>query len=93
MNHYDEFFKQQYEEIIKKLDNITANLIYYKEFPDPIIDNSQFMALLGISFKTAELWRKQGIVNYAQVKSKIYYRISDIKSLLDENYHKSTKSK
>jgi len=93
MNHYDEFFKQQYEEIIKKLDNITANLIYYKEFPDPIIDNSQFMALLGISSKTAELWRKQGIVNYAQVKSKIYYRISDIKSLLDENYHKSTKSK
>lgn len=93
MNHYDEFFKQQYEEIIKKLDNITANLIYYKEFPDPIIDNAQFMALLGISSKTAELWRKQGIVNYAQVKSKIYYRISDIKSLLDENYHKSTKSK
>ena len=93
MNHYDEFFKQQYEEIIKKLDNITANLVYYKEFPDPIIDNAQFMALLGISSKTAELWRKQGIVNYAQGKSKIYYRISDIKSLLDENYHKSTKSK
>lgn len=93
MNHYDEFFKQQYEEIIKKLDNITANLIYYKEFPDPIIDNSQFMALMGISSKTAELWRKQGIVNYTQVKSKIYYRISDIKTLLEDNYHKSTKSK
>ncbi len=91
MIHYDEFFKQQYETIIRRLDDITANLIYYKEFPDPIVDNSQFMQLMGISAKTAQSWRDQGIISYSQINSKIYYRVSDIKELLDKNRKKATK--
>lgn len=93
MNHYDEFFKEQYEKIQKKLDLISANLMYKQHFPnDPFIDNSKFIELMGISAKTAQTWRDQGIVDFIQINNKIYYRISSIKELLDKNTRKSSKT-
>lgn len=93
MIHYDEFFKEQYGSIIKKLDLIEANLIFNKQFPnDQFLDNPKFMELMGISQKTAQSWRDKGIISYSQVGNKIYYRISDIKNLLDSNYQKACKS-
>ena len=92
MKHYDEFFKEQYEKILKKLDLITANLMYKHHFPnDPFIDNAQFIELMGISAKTALHWRESGLVDFIQINNKIYYRISSINELLDKNTRKSTK--
>ena len=93
MNHYDEFFKEQYERIQKKLDLITANLMFNQHFPnDPFIDNSKFIELMGISAKTALSWRESGLIDFVQINNKIYYRISSINDLLDKNTRKSTKS-
>lgn len=93
MTHYDEFFKEQYESIHKKLDLISGNLIFNKHFPDnQFLDNPKFMELMGISAKTAQMWRDKGIISYSQVGNKIYYRVCDIKNLLDNNYRKSITS-
>ena len=93
MIHYDEFFKEQYERIQKKLDLIEANLIFNKQFPnDQFLDNPKFMELMGISQKTAQSWRDNGLVSYSQINNKIYYRVSDIKELLEKNHRKSSKS-
>ena len=54
--------------------------------PIEIIDNPKFMELMGISQKTAQAWRDKGTISYSQVGNKIYYRISDIKELL-ERFH------
>ena len=54
--------------------------------PIDIIDNPKFMELMGISQKTAQAWRDKGTISYSQVGNKIYYRISDIKELL-ERFH------
>jgi predicted flap endonuclease-1-like 5' DNA nuclease len=90
--HYDEFFKEQYEKIQKKLDLISANLMYNQHFPnDPFIDNPKFMELMGISAKTALNWREQGIIEYVQINAKIYYKLSSINELLERNTRKSTK--
>ncbi len=87
MQHYDDFFKEQYERIQRKLDKIASDFIYARQLPDDMfIDNPKFMELMGISQKTAQAWRDNGIVGFSQVKNKIYYRMSDIKELLDK-YH------
>mgnify|MGYP003833550829 CR=1 FL=1 len=87
MTHYDEFFKAQYERIQKKLDLIEAKLIFNKQFPnDQFLDNPKFMELMGISGKTAQSWRDKGIIGYSQIGSKIYYRLSDIRELLEKHH-------
>lgn len=91
MIHYDEFFKEQYDRIQQKLDLITGNLLYNQQFPnDKFIDNPKFIQLMGISAKTAQTWRDKGIISYSQIGSKIYYRLSDIRKMLDMYHVKST---
>ena len=55
-----------------------------------IIDNSQFIELMGISQKLAQTWRDTGVVSFSQIGNKIYYRLSDIQELLNKTYRKST---
>ena len=90
MNHYDDFFKEQYERIQRKLDKIAGDFIYSRQLPeDMFIDNPKFMEVMGISQKTAQAWRDKGVVSYSQVGNKIYYRMADIKELLDEHHVKA----
>ena len=81
---------RNYDRVLKQLDELTeAFKLNSLKFDDPVITNSQFTKLMGISLKTAQSWRDQNIVNYSQVGNKIYYRASDIKVLLDSNYRKT----
>ena len=90
MNHYDDFFKEQYDRILRKLDKIAGDFIYARQLPDEVfMDNPKFMELMGISQKTAQAWRDKGTISYSQVGNKIYYRISDIKELLDRFHIKA----
>ncbi len=86
MIHYDDFFKEQYERILRKLDKIASDFIYARQLPDEVfMDNPKFMELMGISQKTAQNWRDNGIISYSQIGNKIYYRVADIKELLDNH--------
>ena len=92
MNHYDDFFKEQYDRIQHKLDKIAGDFIYSRQLPEQMfVDNPKFMELMGISQKTAQAWRDKGTISYSQVGNKIYYRISDIKELLDRFHIKATR--
>ena len=85
---------KKYNKVLQELENLSNRL--NEENPvkldDPIIDNPAFIKLMGISSKTAQSWRDDGIVSFSQIGLKIYYRASDIKKLLDHNYRKSTKN-
>lgn len=59
--------------------------------PIDIIDNAHFIKLMGISQKTAQTWRDTGVIDFSQIGNKIYYRISDLQKLLDQNYSKTNK--
>ncbi len=84
---------RNYDRVLNQLDELTAALKQNSvKFDDPIITNSQFTKLMGISLKTAQSWRDQNVINFSQVNNKIYYRASDIKALLDNNYRKTPKS-
>ena len=88
-NFYDEA-----EKILKRLDEQVALIVAKLKIgsksalEDVFFDNQEFMLLMNISKRTAQEWRNKKIIEFSQVGNKIYYRLSDIKKLLDENYIK-----
>lgn len=90
MRYDEDYLNDQFEKLLTKIDTYFAKFANNMEFAnDPIIDNFRFLQLMNISAKTAQTWRDKGIIGYSQIGNKIYYRVSDIKKLLDKN-HKST---
>ena len=88
----EDFIAEHFEKLsadIKELQNSFLNKQDFIE--DPFIDNVRFMNLMGISVKTAQSWRDSGLVSFSQIGNKIYYRVSDIKELLEKNHRKSHK--
>ncbi len=79
-----EKIERRLSELIKKLDKRLV------QESIQLLDNSQFIELMGISQKLSQTWRDTGVVSFSQVGNKIYYRVSDIQELLNKTYHKST---
>ena len=80
----------KHEILLQKLDSLIASLSDNRKLPyDPFFTNDEFMDLMSISVRTSQLWRDQGLISYSQISGKIYFRMSDIQRLLDDNYHKS----
>jgi len=91
MRYEEDYLNEQFEKLLAKIDTHFARFANNIEFADdPIIDNFRFIELMGISTKTAQSWRNNGLINYSKIGSKIYYRVSDIKAVLDK-HHKETK--
>ena len=90
---YEQKIKQlntQHKELIKKLEGLINRLNQNENKTNSFfLDNSQFIKLMGISQKTAQTWRDTGVVSFSQIGNKIYYRISDIQQLLNDNYIKA----
>lgn len=60
-----------------------------KEF----VCNEEFMHLMGISKRTAQSWRDEGIISFSQIGGKIYYKLEDINNLLRKHRHESYSNK
>ncbi len=90
---YDEDYLN--EQFAKLLDKFDEHVIKYSAqinlADDAFIDNPTFLRLMGVSQKTAQSWRDQGIVSFSQIGSKIFYRKSDIIDILNRFHHKSSK--
>ena len=74
-----------------KIEQLIRELMI-KHIQDPeimLLDNADFIQLFKISAKTAQNWREEGLIDYAQVKGKIYYRLIDIKQFI--NRHRKNK--
>jgi len=86
-NFYDDA-----EKILKRLDEQVALLVAKMKVggkldpEDIFFDNQEFMQLMNISKRTAQEWRNKKIILFSQVGNKIYYRLSDIQKLLNDNY-------
>lgn len=63
-----------------------------RQVKDPeciLLDNADFIRMFKISAKTAQHWREEGLIEYAQVKGKIYYMLKDIKDFITR--HRKTR--
>ncbi len=87
-NFYDDA-----EKILKRLDEQVALLVAQMKIgskldpEDIFFDIQEFMQLMNISKRTAQEWRNKKIILCSQVGNKIYYRLSDIQKLLNDNYN------
>lgn len=82
--------RQEFELLVEKLKKLTDLLAEKQKDPeDQFLDNQEFMQLMNISKRTAQSWRDEGVISFSQIGSKIYYRMSDVRRLLDNNYRKA----
>lgn len=85
---------QQYKELVNRLDQLNKQLEEKQKKPqDTFLDNQEFLQLMNISKRTAQTWRDEGVISFSQIGSKIYYRMSDVQKLLDNNYRKAFTTK
>ncbi len=49
------------------------------------LDNQEFCQLLKICKRTAQSYRDDGLVDFSQIGSKVYYKLADIHQLLEKN--------
>jgi len=54
---------------------------------EAFIDNNEFISMMNISVRTAQVWRDQGKIGYSQEGKKIYYKLSDIEKFLNHHHH------
>jgi hypothetical protein len=86
-------YEERIENILKRLDEqmtiVVANLKLNEKIDpeDVFFDNQEFMKLMNISKRTAQEWRNKDVMKFSQVGNKLYYRLSDIKKLLNDNYN------
>ncbi len=82
------------ETIQEQINNLNQMLSNTKKLnPIGLIDNADFIDIMKITDKTAQNWRKKNILKYSTIGGRIYYRISDIIELFEENYSNCNKSK
>ena len=86
-------FYEETEKMLKRLDQQVALIVSQMKLgskldpEDVFFDNQEFMSLMNISKRTAQEWRNKKIIEFSQVGNKIYYRLSDIQKLLNDNYN------
>ena len=78
--------KEDYKAIQTDLQEIKKHVKKITVPNEAFIDNKQFTKLMGISFRTAQVWRDEGKIGFSQEGKKIYYRLSDIKKFLDDHH-------
>lgn len=74
------------QEILDKLTVIEQRSEISEESPKhKWLDNQEFCQLLKICKRTAQSYRDDGLVTFSQIGSKVYYKLSDVHELLENN--------
>ena len=88
------FTKDQFTDLMTKLDTIQNQISLKSDAKkETFLDNQEFLLLLKISKRTAQTWRDEGKISFSQVGNKIYYKLSDVEKLMQENYNKAFKGR
>ena len=79
---------EKLEQIDDRLSELTLMLKEkQRSNPDQVFfDTQEFLQIMNVSKRTAQHWRDSGLIGYCQIGYKIYYRLSDILQLLDQNF-------
>ena len=83
--------EEKIQKILETLIEIKTCGLLKKDDGFQFVDNENFLSLLGISKRTAQSWRDEGVISFSQINGKIYYRLSDIDEMLKKHYKKAFK--
>jgi hypothetical protein len=80
---------EQYNAMLTKMNQILAEVQNSKKNAKPdFMDNADFIQLMNVSKRTAQSWRDKGVIPYAQIGAKIYYKVSDVDAFINQHYKK-----
>ena len=80
------FSEEACQEILQRLIRLEALLKSKQGQPDDVfVDNQEFLQIMNISKRTAQMWRDEKVIAFSQVGNKIYYRMGDIMTLLKKS--------
>ena len=82
--------EEYFREIIRKLDSMGSmlkkilgeNVVTLGDDDEKLLDNQDLCMLLGISKRTLQRYRQNGVLTYYIVKGKPYYKASEVKDKL-----------
>jgi hypothetical protein len=57
-----------------------------EKFKESWIDGQDVMLALNISKRTLQTMRDNGTLPYSRINGKFYYKVSDLETLLEDNY-------
>jgi len=78
--------------VLKKL-VIQVQKTRTQKFNENWVDAQEVMLSLHISRRTLQSLRDKGILPYSRINGKLYYKMSDVESLLESNYIRNLKNK
>lgn len=81
--------------IEKANENITANIEEQKPMlsGEIFLDNNEVCRMLRLSSRTLQDYRDKGFIAFYKIEGKILYKISDIRSMLEQHYYDAWKQK
>ena len=81
--------KKQYEKLQADLKEIKSYLKKIALPHETYLTNTQFIEIMDVSFKTAQIWRNEGKIAFSQEGRKIYYSLTDIEAFMKNHYNKA----
>ena len=76
---------REIRDLVQELKEAVKELREKKEGVKDFVGNDQFMEIMGISKRTAQTWRDEGVIPFSQIGSKIYYSRKDIDALMEKH--------
>jgi hypothetical protein len=83
---------QVFKELMAKIDMIAKFVVEHqkhededKEVTEEWVDSYEICTFLKISTRTLQRLRAQKLINYSQIRGKNFYRLREVKRMLDEN--------
>ena len=79
---------QAYKNIMSKMDTIYDYVVSQQntqDEEDSWVDNYEVCTFLKMSDRTLQRLRSEKKINYSRIRVKTYYKISEIKRMMDEN--------
>ena len=79
---------QAYKNIMSKMDTIYDYVVSQQntqDEEDSWVDNYEVCTFLKMSDRTLQRLRSEKKINYSRIRGKTYYKISEIKRMMDEN--------
>lgn len=80
------FIQSEISEIKSNLNSITDKVSDLSSPPNQVIlTNKELCELMKVCSKTAQKWRDEGKVSYSKIGREIFYKLSDVLSMLDNH--------
>ena len=82
------YVEDRFEELVERLSEIIKS--NQRPANEVILTEKEALSSLKISKRTLANWKAEGIIIYSKIKGVIFYRLSDILTLLEKNIVKTT---